>query len=68
MTTCPTSQPMDTFTVRPFNLQTLLVWERHKPKHLRSYQVFWTFNIHGASASDTFLPIGDTPTIFGEKQ
>jgi hypothetical protein len=67
-TTCATPQqrcpkPVDTFTVHPFDLQTLLIWERRKPKHLRNYQVLWAFNITETGTSQTFLPNNETPTV-----
>ena len=58
-TTCaPCPTPVNTFTVDPFDLQTLLVWERNKPQHLRKYEVLWVFNITTTGTSMTMLPQG----------
>ena len=43
-----------TFTVDPFNLQTLLVHQRRKPKHLRKYEVFWVFDITENCTATTY--------------
>lgn len=50
------------FTFSAFDLQTLLVWERHKPKHLRTYNVLWVLNISSTGQSMTMLPRNETPS------